>query len=362
MRQAVDFSTRAKRKRLLAALVVGTMAFWGVGDAFAQRKSKKDPVQEDKDKKDKQAYDLYQAGITDYNLGDFDKAIAKFKEAYALTGAPGLLFNVAQAYRLKKDYDQALYFYKTYLRLDPDAPNKGDVEARIAEMERMIQEQKNLDKAKPVGTIPPGGTGVPDDHGTTTAPPAGGGTSTITTPPAGGGTSTVTTPPAGGGNVASSGGGGDSGGSSLSGSGGDEPTGVSGVYRPHGGTLGILARADVDTATFKGAAFAIGLTYALTPSFEVQAAALITGKVGATAGFTLLFSSAKLRPLASLSAPMFFDNGTHIGVHGAVGLRYDLGASFGIQLDLGVAHFLSVPTPDFKTTYFIPSIGIQGRL
>jgi hypothetical protein len=349
---------QGKVKRLLAAFVVGTIAFWGAGDAFAQRKGKKDPAAEEKALKEKQAYDLYQEGITNYNLGEFDKAIEKFKAAYALTGAPGLLFNVAQAYRLKKDYEQALYFYKTYLRLDPDAPNKADVDARVAEMERMIQEQKNLDKAKPVGTIPPGASGVPDQPGGggTTTPPGG-----TTTPPAGDGT--VSTPPAGGTQSASNGtaGAGGEGGSSVTG-GGDEPTGVAGVYTPKGGTLGFVGRADVDTASFKGAAFMVGLSYAFTPSFEADAGALITGKIGATVGATLLFSTSKLRPLASLSLPMFFEDGTHLGVHGAVGLRYDLGASFGIQLDLGVAHFLSVPTPDFKTTYFIPSIGIQGRL
>jgi hypothetical protein len=349
---------QGKVKRLLAAFVVGTIAFWGAGDAFAQRKVKKDPAQEEKALKEKQAYDLYQEGITNYNLGEFDKAIEKFKAAYALTGAPGLLFNVAQAYRLKKDYEQALYFYKTYLRLDPDAPNKADVDARVAEMERMMQEQKNLDKAKPVGTIPPGGTGVPDQPagGGTGTPPGGG---TVGTPAGGGG---VSTPPAGGGTqTAQNAGGGGDGGSSVS-DGGDEPTGVEGVYVPHGGTLGFMARADVDTASFKGAAFAVGLTYAFSSSFEADVGALITGKIGATVGATLLFSTSKLRPLASLSLPMFFEDGTHLGVHGAVGLRYDLGKSFGIQLDLGVAHFLSVPTPDFKTTYFIPSIGIQGRL
>jgi hypothetical protein len=344
---------QARVKRLLAAFVVGTIAFWGAGDAFAQRKPKKDPAQEEKEQKEKQAYDLYQEGITSYNLGEFDKAIEKFKAAYALTGAPGLLFNVAQAYRLKKDYDQALYFYKTYLRLSPDAPNKGDVEARIAEMEQLITEQKNIEKAKPVGTIPPGGTGVPDG-----APGSG-----AQTPPVGGNTSKPppdTTPPAGGHDVASSTPGGTDAGYTATEAGG--PTGIAGVYAPHGGQLGIVARADVDTATFKGAAFMVGLSYAFAPSFEADAGALVTGKVGATVGFTLLFSTSHLRPLASLSAPMFFENGTHVGVHGAVGLRYDLGASFGIQLDLGVAHFLSVPTPDFKTTYFIPSIGIQGRL
>jgi hypothetical protein len=336
---------QARGKRLLAALVVGTIALWGAGDSFAQRKGKKDPAQEEKEKKERQAYDLYQEGITHYNLGEFDAAIEKFKAAYALTGAPGLLFNVAQAYRLKKDYEQALYFYKTYLRLDPDAPNKKDVEARIGEMEKLMQEQQKLDKAKPVGTIPPGASGVPDSGGGIAPPPPAGGESKAAgeTPLAASGDS-------------------EGGGASAVSTGGEEPTAVSGAYQPRAGTLGLVARADVDTASFKGAAFAVGISYAFTPSLEAYVGALITGKLGATGGLTFLFSSSSFRPLATLSVPTFFDEGTHVGVHGALGLRYDLSANLSVQLDLGVAHFFSVPSPDFKTTYFIPSIGVQGRL
>ena len=53
---------------------------------------------------------------------------SEFKLAYARSQAPGLLFNLAQASRLNKDYEQALHFYRTYLRVRPDAPNRDDVE------------------------------------------------------------------------------------------------------------------------------------------------------------------------------------------------------------------------------------------
>jgi len=341
-------------KRVLTAVLVAALGAAGSNQAMAQKKGKKDPAQAEKEAKEKQAYDLYQQGITNYNLGEFDAAIEKFKAAYALTGAPGLLFNVAQAYRLKKDYEQALYFYKTYLRLDPDAPNKGDVEARITEMERFIQEQKNLDKAKPVGTIPPGGKGVPDDKSGDkpgpTMPPAT--PMNGDTPPT---TTTTTTKP-----VASTSSPGSDGGSAVS-DGGDGDTGLSARYVPRGGTLGAIVRFDVDTGG-KGAASVIGLSYALASSFEVSAAVLVTGKLGATVGGTFLFSSGRFRPLLALSLPMFFDEGTHVGVHGAVGLRFDLSAHLGIEVDLGGARFFSVPNEDIKKTYFIPSIGIQGRL
>lgn len=121
------------------------------------------------DQKKAEAKALYDKGITHYNLGEFDPAIAAFRAAYGISAAPGLLFNIAQAFRLKKDYEQASYFYTTYLRLKPDAPNRADVEARIAEMKTTIEDQKKLGISPPVGTVNP-------DGDTTTKPPP-------TTPP-----------------------------------------------------------------------------------------------------------------------------------------------------------------------------------
>lgn len=110
------------------------------------------------DEKKAKAKAAYEKGLGHYNLGEFDLAIAAFKEAYAISNAPGLLFNVAQSYRLKKDYEQASYFYTTYLRLKPEAANRADVEARLEEMEKMIEEQKKLQNSPPSGTLSPDGS------------------------------------------------------------------------------------------------------------------------------------------------------------------------------------------------------------
>ena len=85
-----------------------------------------------------EARELYKKGMTHYELGEFDPAIDEFKRAYALTSAPGLLFNLAQVYRMKKDPEQAVYFYRTYLRLVPNAPNRADVEALLAENQALV--------------------------------------------------------------------------------------------------------------------------------------------------------------------------------------------------------------------------------
>jgi tetratricopeptide (TPR) repeat protein len=112
---------------------------------------------------------LYDKGLSHYNLGEFDEAIKAFKEAYAISQAPGLLFNVAQSYRLKKDYEQATYFYQTYLRLKPDAPNRTDVEERLKEMQEALEEQKKIGTKAPIGTVNPEGT-TPTNPTTPTTP------------------------------------------------------------------------------------------------------------------------------------------------------------------------------------------------
>lgn len=115
------------------------------------------PAPSPADDKKAKAKAAYEKGLGHYNLGEFDLAIESFREAYALSSAPGLLFNIAQSHRLKKDYEQASYFYRTYLRLKPDAPNRADVEARLEEMDKLIEEQKKIQKGPPTGTVTPEG-------------------------------------------------------------------------------------------------------------------------------------------------------------------------------------------------------------
>jgi tetratricopeptide (TPR) repeat protein len=96
----------------------------------------------------------YEQGMTLYDAGDFKKAIEEFRTAYELVPTPGLLFNLGQAYRLEKNYDMALYFYRTYLSRMPDAPNRADVDRRIAEMEELLKNQPPREPAHAPETQP----------------------------------------------------------------------------------------------------------------------------------------------------------------------------------------------------------------
>ena len=95
-----------------------------------------------------EAKDHYDRGMAHYELGEFAAATDEFKLAYARSQAPGLLFNLGQACRLNKDYEQALHFYRAYLRVRPDAANREDVERRIAELEPIVDVRQKAEMEK----------------------------------------------------------------------------------------------------------------------------------------------------------------------------------------------------------------------
>ena len=84
---------------------------------------------------------LETSGNKHFELAEYDAAITDFKEAFRISDEPGFLYNIAQAYRLKRDCREAATFYKTYLRRVPTAPNAAKVRERITEMEKCAETQ-----------------------------------------------------------------------------------------------------------------------------------------------------------------------------------------------------------------------------
>src|SRR6185436_16138546 len=90
------------------------------------------------------AREHYKRGTTLYDLGKYDEAIIEFQQAYEIKDDPVLLYNIAQSFRLSNKYNEALRFYRTYLRRAPKAPNRDEVETKIADMENLIQQQNKV--------------------------------------------------------------------------------------------------------------------------------------------------------------------------------------------------------------------------
>lgn len=76
------------------------------------------------DKAETQARQLAKEGQQHYDLGEFDKALEKFSEAYKLKNAPALLFNLAQCHRKLGNWEQSAFFFGRFIdNSNPNAPN-----------------------------------------------------------------------------------------------------------------------------------------------------------------------------------------------------------------------------------------------
>src|SRR4051812_24453251 len=86
--------------------------------AGAQSRSKEGKVA-DEVKRD------YVAATKCFNLADYDCAIAGFDAAYRLKDDPAFLYDIAQSHRLAGHLEQAIRFYRNYLRAVPYSQQRG---------------------------------------------------------------------------------------------------------------------------------------------------------------------------------------------------------------------------------------------
>jgi tetratricopeptide (TPR) repeat protein len=98
----------------------------------------------------REAERLVKQSIVEYNVGDFDAALADVTKAYKLRPAPALLFNIGQCHRALHNWEKAAFFYRGYLREKPDATNREKVEALIEEM----QQKQKADSVSAVAPPP----------------------------------------------------------------------------------------------------------------------------------------------------------------------------------------------------------------
>lgn len=114
-----------------------------------------------------QAKELYERATRFYDVGKYAEAIGDYEQAYLLVEDPALLFNIGQAYRLWNRPDDAIRSYKNYLRKRPDASNRADVERKISDLERIIDERPRASAqpaVSPPHTVPspPSAEGYPE--------------------------------------------------------------------------------------------------------------------------------------------------------------------------------------------------------
>jgi hypothetical protein len=125
--------------------------------------------------KRQQAKEHYEKATRFYDVGKYGEAINEYEQAYLLIEDAALLFNIGQAYRLWERPEDAIRAYKNYLRKRPEASNRPDVEKKISDLEKLIEDRRQ-------GVAPPSPPTQPPTHPVQPVQPppvTGGGTTTI---------------------------------------------------------------------------------------------------------------------------------------------------------------------------------------
>jgi tetratricopeptide (TPR) repeat protein len=90
------------------------------------------------------AREHFRTGMAHYTMERYDEAIREFDAGFTIAPDPAFIYNMAQAYRLERRPEEAVKFYRKYLRLSPRAKNRADVEQTIETL---------IEPAEPVATV-----------------------------------------------------------------------------------------------------------------------------------------------------------------------------------------------------------------
>jgi tetratricopeptide (TPR) repeat protein len=100
------------------------------------------------------------SGQSHYNLNEFTEALGDFKEAYRLLPDPVFLYNLGQCERQLGHLEEAIRFYRSFLREQPKALNRQDVVHKIDEMEATLK-SKQAEAEKNVAPLATDVAGAP---------------------------------------------------------------------------------------------------------------------------------------------------------------------------------------------------------
>ena len=101
----------------------------------------------------------FDAGQQAFAAGRYKVAADEFQAAYDITKDPALLFNIGESQQRAGDAKKALVAYRAYVKEQPGAPDRTEVEARIKALEEALAPPP---PSGPSGAAPPaqGGTGT----------------------------------------------------------------------------------------------------------------------------------------------------------------------------------------------------------
>lgn len=90
---------------------------------------------------------LFADGQKAYDVGEFERALTLYSEAYKLKTLPGFLFNIAQCHRQLGNFERASFFFGRFIdNSKPAAPNVELARELMTDMERRQAEKADAEK------------------------------------------------------------------------------------------------------------------------------------------------------------------------------------------------------------------------
>jgi tetratricopeptide (TPR) repeat protein len=96
----------------------------------------------------------HERGTTHYNLGQFEEAIAEYRKGYEQKADPVFLLNIGESYRQLGAHEKALFFYRRYLSVVPEAPNRSEIDEKIRTLEHLVDAQERARSPAPPQPLP----------------------------------------------------------------------------------------------------------------------------------------------------------------------------------------------------------------
>ncbi len=140
--------------RLVAANLAFLLAAASLSVTLPAREASARENNEDAAMKRAQAH--FRKGEKLFALGRFEDALAEYQHAFEEYPLPEFLFNIGQCHRNLGSYDEAIFSFRKYLRLKPDAENREATEELIAELEAETARNPSKPRKPRIEPIPSG--------------------------------------------------------------------------------------------------------------------------------------------------------------------------------------------------------------
>ncbi len=134
---------------LVAAMALALA--WAASPAEAEAQRGAAPASSSPENADasRRARELFMQGQASFQAGEFREAVSAFEAAAELVPSADLWYNIARSHEELRQFEQAIEYYRRYLRDRVDPPDQARIEQHITALEAEAEAQRLASHAAP---------------------------------------------------------------------------------------------------------------------------------------------------------------------------------------------------------------------